>query len=231
MNNARSSLLLFFSYCALTPFLDLLFFSAAKFDTRKLRTAQMKIQSKETDKTISPTPEDPERRATHRVTLVCHRQSPPLPAIPATTSRMLSRLRMTRSLATAISKPAAPSDAECEARAGPSPWQAGSRKPLFRGTTDRPLHRPIPLIWPCLGGRPTRDRCVLSSSWQPLTPHHPCRPSLVVLIRHNAKWRSGSCQLRAERPNRGNPSATISKRRASPGLGAAKSMSRTITLV
>ena len=162
----------------------------------------MKIQSKEIDKTLSPTPEDPERRATHRVTLVCRRQSPPLRAIPATTSRMLSRLLITRSLAIAISLPAAPSDAECEARAGPSPWQAGSRKPLFRGTIDRPLHRPIPLIWPCLGGRPTPDRCVLSSSWQPLTPHHPCRPPLDVLVRHNAKWRSGSCRLRAERPQR-----------------------------
>ena len=125
-------------------YVDLIFFT---------RTTLMKIQSsKKTYKTLSPTPEDPERRATHHVTLVCRRQSPLLRAIPAKTSRMLSRLRMTRSLATAISKPAAPSDAECEARAGPSPQQAGSRKPLFRGTTDRPLHRPIPLIWPCFGG-------------------------------------------------------------------------------
>ena len=69
--------------------------------------------------------------AQHIVTLVCRRQSPPLRAIPATTSRMLSRLRMTRSLATAISKPAAPSDAECEARAGPSPGKLTQESPCL----------------------------------------------------------------------------------------------------
>ena len=146
----------------------------------------MKTPSKHTDNSLSPAPEDLERRATHRVTLVCRRQSPPLRGVPATTSRMLWRLRKIACHRDLQACCTAPSDAECEARARPSPWQAGSRGPSSRSTTDRPLHPQTPLILPCLGGRPPPDRCALSSSWQSLLPHRSCWPSLDVPTRHNA---------------------------------------------
>ena len=61
--------------------------------------------------------------------------------------------------------------------------------------SGRPLHPLTPLMWPCVEGRPTPDRCALSS-W---------RPSPDVAIRHSLKWKSGFCRLLAAS--------------ASPGLG------------
>ena len=73
------------------------------------RTPQLKTPSQHSTQTrvtvFGPAPHDPENRATHRVTLVCRHQRPPLRAAPATISRKLWRLRTTGSLATAILRP------------------------------------------------------------------------------------------------------------------------------
>ena len=154
----------------------------------------------------------------------------PLRAPPTATSRTLWQLDRTRSLAIKISKPAAPSNSECEAHGVSSLLTAEPRKTLSQGTNDRPLHLLRPPVWPFLGGRPTPDTCALSSSWQPSNAAQSVSavPRRAVPSQCNVDINDVSIANCAP-PNNGNPSPTISNRRASPRFGAAKSVSWTMS--
>ena len=85
------------------------------FDT-ETESTQLKTPSLEKTNALSPTLQGPENHAAHHVTQECHHPRPPLRAFPEATSRTLWQLHRTGLLAIWISKPAAPFDAECEAR-------------------------------------------------------------------------------------------------------------------
>ena len=128
--------------------------------------------------------------------------SAPLCTSPTATSRTLWQLHRTRSLAIWISKSAAPSDAEWEAR-GVSLLTADSRRTSSQGTNDPPTSPAETTSQALPGSRPTPDTCALSSSWQPSMP--PVRVSRARACRVSI----ASCAP----PNNGNPSAMISNRR------------------
>ena len=179
---------------------------------------------------LRPPPRSPQNPAAHHGTLVCRRQRLLWCAAPAKTSRKLLQLHMTGSLATVISRPAALSDTKCEVHAGTSLWPTDSGRTMSQGTSDHPIRRQAPPTWPFLEGRPAPDMCALSSSWQPRAPSVSAVPGRADPSQCNVEIKVVSIASCAP-ANNGSPSATISKRRASPGFGAAKSISRTVTFV
>ena len=201
--------------------------SSPHFLRQKTESTQRKTPSLEKTNALSPTLQGPENHASCDAGV-----SPSAPTAARISSSDLAKLwqlHRTGLLAIWISKPAAPFDAECEARGVSSLLPADSRRTLSQRTNDRPLPRRRPPVWPFL----KNSGCVRSFfllaavNAAPSVSAVPGR-AIPTQCKEEIKVVSiASCVP----PNYGNPSATISNRRASPGFGAAKSISRTMTLV